>query len=87
MKVLEFTGLKNVQKVTAGLSQLLADLQVFYTNIRGFHWNIKGKNFYVLHKKFEDMYNDAAEKVDEIANVPISHDRPGKSLETRTADL
>ena len=67
MKVLEFTGLKNVQKVTAGLSQLLADLQVFYTNIRGFHWNIKGKNFYVLHKKFEDMYNDTAEKVDEIA--------------------
>ena len=63
MKVLEFTGLKNVQKVTAGLSQLLADLQVFYTNIRGFHWNIKGKNFYVLHKKFEDMYNDTAEKV------------------------
>ena len=67
MKVLDFTGLKNVQKVTKGLSQLLADLQVYYTNLRGFHWNIKGKNFYVLHKQFEDMYNDAAEKVDEVA--------------------
>ena len=54
MKVLDFTGLKNVQKVTKGLSQLLADLQVYYTNLRGFHWNIKGKNFYVLHKQFED---------------------------------
>ena len=67
MKVLDFTGLKNVQKVTKGLSQLLADLQVYYTNLRGFHWNIKGKNFYVLHNQFEDMYNDAADKVDEVA--------------------
>ena len=38
-----------------------------YTNLRGFHWDIKGHGFFVLHSKFEDMYNDAAEKVDEIA--------------------
>lgn len=58
MKVLDFTGLKNVQKVTKGLSQLLADLQVYYTNIRGFHWNIKGKNFYVLQRpSFKSLPN------------------------------
>ena len=41
--------------------------QVYYTNLRGFHWNIKGHNFFVLHSQFEKMYDDTAEKVDEIA--------------------
>ncbi len=67
MKTLEITGLKDVQKVTKGLQQLLADLQVHYTNLRGFHWNIKGRDFYGLHAKFESMYDDTASKVDEVA--------------------
>ena len=54
-------------KTTLQLSQLLADIQVAYTNLRGFHWNIKGREFYVLHSKFEDIYNDLNEKADEIA--------------------
>ena len=49
------------------LQQLLADFQVYYTNLRGFHWNIKGHDFFVLHSQFEKMYDDTAEKVDEIA--------------------
>ena len=58
---------KKVADVVSALHQLLADFQVHYTNLRGFHWDIKGHGFFVLHGKFEDMYNDAAEKVDEIA--------------------
>ena len=49
------------------LQTLLADFQVFYTNMRGFHWNVKGRGFYQLHELFEKMYDDAAEKIDEIA--------------------
>ncbi len=49
------------------MQQLLADFQVYYTNLRGFHWNIKGHDFFVLHSQFEKMYDDTAEKVDEIA--------------------
>jgi starvation-inducible DNA-binding protein len=45
----------------------LADYQVFYTNLRGLHWHVKGKNFFVMHEQFENLYNNAAEKVDEIA--------------------
>lgn len=69
MKTLDFIHLEEsaANKVVAALQQLLADYQVFYTNIRGFHWNIKGHGFFVLHSKFEDMYNDAAEKADELA--------------------
>lgn len=49
------------------LNQLLANYQVFYQNLRGFHWNIKGKEFFELHLKFEEFYNDAVLKIDEIA--------------------
>ncbi|GAA3518664.1 Dps family protein [Aquimarina addita] len=49
------------------LNQLLADYQLFYQNVRGFHWNIKGKEFFELHIKFEEFYNDASIKIDEIA--------------------
>lgn len=69
MKTLSYIKLneKEVSSVVASLQQLLADFQVYYTNLRGFHWNIKGHGFFVLHSKFEELYNDAAEKVDELA--------------------
>jgi len=50
-----------------GLNELLADYQVFYMNVRGFHWNIKGKKFFELHVKFEELYDDLALKIDEVA--------------------
>ncbi len=69
MKTVDYLHLdeSGVNKVVEGLKQLLADFQVFYTNLRGFHWEIKGHGFFVLHEKFENMYDDAAEKVDELA--------------------
>ena len=69
MKTLDYIQLdtKKVENVVTGLQHLLADFQVYYTNLRGFHWNIKGKSFFVLHSQFEKMYDDTAEKVDEIA--------------------
>ena len=69
MKTLDFIHLNesSVANVIAGLKQLLADYQVYYTNLRGFHWNIKGHGFFVLHGKFESMYNEVAEKIDELA--------------------
>lgn len=69
MKTLDFIHLdaSAAGKVVVALQQLLADYQVFYTNLRGFHWNIQGHGFFVLHSKFEDMYNNAAAKADELA--------------------
>ena len=69
MKTLDDLNLdnKNVENVVVALQNLLADFQVYYTNLRGFHWEIKGRGFFVLHEKFESMYDDAAAKVDEIA--------------------
>ena len=67
MKTLNVTGLNPSEKVVNGLAQLLADFQVHYTNLRNLHWNVKGHGFFILHEKYEGLYNDAAEKIDEIA--------------------
>ena len=53
--------------VVVELNVLLADYHVYYQKLRSKHWNIIGKNFFDLHDKFEDMYNDAKLKIDEIA--------------------
>ena len=69
MKTLDFIKLdeSKVSGIIDSLQQLLADYQIYYANLRGFHWNIKGHDFFVLHSKFEEMYNDTAEKIDAIA--------------------
>lgn len=50
------------------LNDLLSNYQLFYINTRGFHWNITGEKFFELHLKFEELYNDALLKVDDIAD-------------------
>lgn len=69
---------EGAEKISEKLNILLANYQLFYINTRGFHWNIKGDNFFELHLKFEEIYNDAQIKIDEIAeriltigNVPL----------------
>lgn len=55
-------------KVLVGhLNELLSDYQLYYQNLRGFHWNVKGELFFVLHAKFEEFYDNASDKIDEIA--------------------
>ncbi|MEQ8244944.1 Dps family protein [Fulvivirga sp.] len=58
--------MKNTE-IISKLNVLLADYQIYYQNIRGFHWNIQGEHFFQLHAKFEELYTDAALKIDEIA--------------------
>ena len=59
-------SLQNPQ-VVEQLNRLLADYQIHYQNLRGFHWNIKGRSFFTLHAVFEQYYNEAAERVDALA--------------------
>ncbi|MBL1231824.1 MAG: DNA starvation/stationary phase protection protein [Vicingaceae bacterium] len=67
------------------LNDLLADYQLFYQNLRGLHWNIKGKEFFELHVKFEEFYNDAIIKIDEIAERILTLE--GEPLHTYSAYL
>ncbi len=58
---------KETEKNIELLNELLANFQVYYQNLRGVHWNIRGKRFFDLHVKFEELYNNAQIRVDEIA--------------------
>lgn len=58
---------KKIQETAQELNILLADYHLYYQKLRNFHWNIVGKHFFDLHIKFEEMYDDAKLKVDEIA--------------------
>jgi len=58
---------KKINELAVDLNELLANFQIYYQNLRGLHWNIKGRSFFELHVKFEELYTDAQEKVDLIA--------------------
>ncbi len=64
--------------ISKELNGLLSDLQVYYQNLRGLHWNVSGRFFFGLHAKFEELYNEVNQTIDEIAeriltlgNVPL----------------
>lgn len=45
----------------------LSNWAVLYVKLHHFHWYVKGPHFPTLHAKFEELYDMAAEKVDELA--------------------
>lgn len=76
MKTLKTTGLPvdGAKKVTTLLNELLSDFQMLYMNLRGFHWNIKGNRFFMLHEKFEELYKETSETIDELAERILTLD-------------
>lgn len=66
---MNYLGLKteNIQKTVEELNFLLANYHIYYQNLRNFHWNVNGQHFFELHAQFEEMYDDAKLKIDEIA--------------------
>ncbi|MCU9614292.1 DNA starvation/stationary phase protection protein [Caldibacillus lycopersici] len=49
------------------MNSLIANFQVMYTKLHHFHWFVKGPHFFNLHEKFEELYNEVTEHVDDIA--------------------
>lgn len=65
----EEIGLKEteVKSIVDQLNELLANYHIHYQKLRGCHWNVKGKSFFTLHVKFEELYTNAVESIDELA--------------------
>jgi len=55
------------QELSKILNHQIANWTVLYTKIHNFHWYVKGESFFTLHTKFEELYNEAALNLDEIA--------------------
>jgi len=49
------------------LNQLIANWSVLYVKLHHYHWYVKGAQFFTLHEKFEELYEEAAKHVDELA--------------------
>ncbi|KIL41294.1 general stress protein [Gordoniibacillus kamchatkensis] len=55
------------QTVTDVLAKQIANWSVLYVKLHNFHWYVKGNQFFTLHLKFEELYNEAAAHIDELA--------------------
>ena len=60
------------KKVADRVNDLLAAYQVHYMNLRGYHWNLKGDRFFEMHAKFEELYDDAKLRIDEVAERVVT---------------
>ncbi|MFB9274754.1 Dps family protein [Cohnella cellulosilytica] len=57
----------NTMTVNAVLNQQVANWTVLHTKLHNYHWYVKGPQFFTLHAKFEELYTEAAEHVDALA--------------------
>lgn len=53
--------------LTEALNQQVANFSVLYMKLHHYHWYVKGENFFTLHLKFEELYKEAAQNLDTIA--------------------
>ncbi|WP_026694309.1 Dps family protein [Peribacillus kribbensis] len=63
------------------LNQQVANWTLLYTKLHNYHWYVKGENFFTLHVKFEELYNEANQYVDELAERLLAiKGRPAATL-------
>jgi starvation-inducible DNA-binding protein len=65
--VFEKEGISMSNKMVEELNLLIADFTVFYQKLRHYHWNVKGNQFFMLHEKFEEIYTETGDVIDELA--------------------
>lgn len=55
------------EKLQARLNEYLANQQVMYIKLHNLHWYVKGQGFFTLHAKLEELYDQTADIIDEVA--------------------
>lgn len=55
------------QDVIEAVNRQVANWTVLYMKLHNYHWFIKGHHFFVLHGKFEELYNEAGQHIDVLA--------------------
>lgn len=68
LKIMKFDiQVANVEKIVPVLEVLLASEYVAALKLKNYHWNVISRRFFGNHAYFEDAYNEANERIDEIA--------------------
>src|SRR5688572_30738912 len=65
-----------VKPIVDHLNDLLANYHIHYQKLRGCHWNVKGGHFFTLHVKFEELYNNALQTIDDLAERILTLGKP-----------
>src|SRR5687767_8122209 len=70
---------KHREKISQGLSRLLADTYTLYLQTHNFHWNVEGPMFNTLHLMFMTQYSELWTALDAIAERirSLGHPAPG----------
>jgi starvation-inducible DNA-binding protein len=55
------------KQLTDIVNKQIANWSVLYIKLHNYHWYVKGPQFFTLHEKFEQLYNEAALYIDELA--------------------
>ncbi|ANB56776.1 general stress protein 20U [Anoxybacillus sp. B7M1] len=56
-----------MKNLTDIVNKQIANWSVLYIKLHNYHWFVKGQQFFTLHTKFEELYNEAALHIDELA--------------------
>ncbi|WP_420852141.1 Dps family protein [Paenibacillus hamazuiensis] len=56
-----------MSRVVEALNRQIAGWNVLYVKLHNYHWNVKGPQFFTLHAKFQQLYEEAALHIDELA--------------------
>ncbi|WP_426984236.1 Dps family protein [Brevibacillus borstelensis] len=62
------------------LNKQVANWTILHMKLQNYHWNVKGPAFFTLHDKFEELYNEASEHIDTLAERILA--RNGKPVAT-----
>lgn len=60
------------KKLNDKMNVYLANQEVMYIKLHNLHWYVKGKSFFTLHAKFEELYDQTAGILDEVAERILS---------------
>lgn len=54
-------------KLHEKMNEYLANQQVMYIKLHNLHWYVKGQGFFTLHAKLEELYDQTATIIDDVA--------------------
>ncbi|WP_053367511.1 Dps family protein [Bacillus sp. FJAT-27245] len=55
------------KELTNIVNKQVANWSVLFIKLHNYHWYVTGPEFFTLHAKFEELYNEAATHIDELA--------------------
>lgn len=73
------------EQLIQAVNKQVANWTVMYVKLHNYHWYVKGKDFFTLHEKFEELYNETATYIDDLAERLLALN--GKPIATMKESL